>query len=78
MKTTGPNSTKEYKCRQCGAIEKHGTNHWGTIYCKCRTCGWKHPMQFGGMFDCLEPMPAEYEKPVEWKMVKLSDICKVI
>ncbi len=77
MKTTGKYSIKEYKCRECGAVEKHGTNHWGAIYPKCKSCKWKHPMQLGSIFDCLEPMPEGYEKPEEWKTARLGDICTI-
>lgn len=29
---------REYKCPVCGNIEKHGTNHFGEIYCPCKKC----------------------------------------
>lgn len=67
LKTTGKYSVKEYKCRRCGAIEEHGTNHYGAIYPTCKSCSWI-------IMDCLEPMPEGYKKPEEWKMVKLGDI----
>ena len=70
--TTGKYSQKQYKCRRCGAIESHGTNHWGAIYPPCKTCSWKHPMESQVIMDCLEPMPEGYDKPEEWKQVKLE------
>lgn len=72
--TTGKHTVKEYKCTSCGAVEKHGTNHWGEIYPKCRSCGWRHPMNLGGRFVCLENCPDTHDLPTPWKTVKLGDI----
>jgi hypothetical protein len=73
-KTTGKYSHKQYKCRRCGAIESHGTNHWGAIYPICKSCSWKHPMKPQSIFDCLEPMPEGIKKPEEWIPIKLGDL----
>lgn len=77
MPTTGKYSHKQYKCRRCGAIESHGTNHWGAIYPRCKSCSWKNPMSPQVTMDCLEPIPEGFDKPEEWKQVKLGDVCEI-
>lgn len=72
--TTGKHSVKKYECTACGAVEKHGTNHWGDIYPRCRSCGWKRPM--GQTFTCLEPCPETHDKPQSWKVAKLATLLK--
>lgn len=74
---TGKYSIKEYKCPRCGAIEKHGTNHWGEIYVSCKSCSWKHPLEYLVVMECQEPLPEGYDKPTPWKMVKLGDIYEI-
>ena len=72
-KTTGPYTHKQYKCRACGTISEHGTNHWGAIYPACRKGICR-----GMIHDCLEQMPEGYEKPEEWKMAKLGDVMDIV
>lgn len=76
--TTSEYSQKKYQCRRCGAIETHGTNHWGAIYPQCKSCSWKHPTEPTVVMDCIEPIPDEYDKPEEWKIVKLITVIKGI
>ena len=76
MKTTGKYSHKLYRCTRCHYEMTHGTNHWGEIYPSCPCCQWKHPMEMGSIWVCLEPVPEGYTTPAKWKTVKLSDICK--
>lgn len=70
MPTTGKVTRKRYKCRRCGTESDHSTNHWGAIYPRCNACSWKNPMDPTVVMDCLEPMPAGYDKPEEWTKVK--------
>jgi len=74
---TGKYSRKDYRCTRCGHVQSHGTNHWGEIYPRCDNCQWKHPMQVGSVWECLEPMPEGYEKPKPWRKVKLGDIVEI-
>lgn len=32
-------SVKNYFCPLCKSVEEHSTNHFGEIYCRCKTCG---------------------------------------
>lgn len=77
METTGKYSQKKYRCSRCGREELHGTNHWGMIYCRCRGCSWKNPMDPTSVWECLELMPKGYQKPEPWKKVRLGDIAKI-
>lgn len=76
--TTGKYSVKKYKCRRCGLVSEHGTNHWGAIYPPCHGCSWKNPMEPFVAMDCLEPCPETHDLPPEWKMVKLGEVCHVL
>jgi len=78
MQTTGKYSVKLYKCTRCGLEQKHGTNHWGEIYPRCKGCSWKNPMDPTAVMVCLETMPSGYEKLAPWKKVKLGDVCGII
>ena len=72
--TTGNYCLKQYKCTVCGAVETHGTNHWGEIYPTCKSCGCKHPMEIGQTFVCIEPCPETHDKPEPWNRVTLGDL----
>ena len=77
MQKIGKVTLKRYKCKNCGFESMYSTNHYGSIYPKCSNCGWKHPMMMGQIHECLEPLPEGWEKPEEWKIVKLSDVCEI-
>lgn len=70
-KIIGPRSNKWYKCRGCGYEHATTTNHWGAIYPMCKGCGKLT------VSDCTEQIPDDYEKPEEWKIVKLGDVCTI-
>ena len=72
MKTTGTYSIKQYRCRTCGQMSSHGTNHWGAIYPYCNGC------RSISILDCQEPVPEGFGIPEEWKIVKLGDICDIV
>jgi hypothetical protein len=76
--TTARVSVKRYQCVECKAIEQHNTNHWGEIYPRCRSCGWKNPMAMAQRFVCLEPCPSTHDTPEPWKLVKLGDIVEIV
>lgn len=76
--TTGKVSPKRYQCSDCGAVETHSTNHWGEIYPRCRSCGWKKPMAGAQRFVCLELCPPTHDLPEPWKLVKLGDIVEIV
>ncbi len=78
MKTTGKYSQKLYRCTKCEHESLIGTNHWGECYPRCKSCGWKYPLEMGQIHICLEPIPEGYDTPEPWKMVKLGDICEII
>jgi DNA-directed RNA polymerase subunit RPC12/RpoP len=69
---TGKVSSKRYKCTSCGYESMHSTNHYGDIYPRCTNCGWKHPMEFGQVHKCLEPVPEGWGAPEPWKRVELK------
>lgn len=77
VKTTGKYSHKLYKCERCGHEQQIGTNHWGAVYSSCPKCQWKHPMEIGSTWECLEPMPEGYEKPEPWKKVTLGEVMEI-
>lgn len=77
MKTTGKISVKPYRCTECGHVSKFSTNHWGDIYPRCSSCGWKKPLQLSMVHECLEPMPEGFAKPAPWKSVCLGDIATI-
>lgn len=68
--TTGALSFKKYKCKKCGRVESHSTNHWGDIYCLCHYCNTT-------LWECMEPVPKGYGVPEKWKQVKLGDIADI-
>ena len=72
--TTGKVTSKPYKCLTCGATEQHSTNHWGEIYPRCRSCGWKNPMEMGQTFVCLEACPDTHDRPKPWTRMRLGDV----
>lgn len=74
MKVTGKVESKPYKCSECGHIESHSTNHYGSIYIRCNQCSWKSPMSSTKVFECQMPLPEGWQKPEEWKIVKLGDL----
>jgi hypothetical protein len=75
-KVTGKVTPKRYQCQTCQAIEIHSTNHYGEIYPRCRSCGWKHPMDVQ-VFKCLEPLPEGWLTPEPWKICKLGDLVTI-
>ena len=74
---TGYLTAKRYQCTSCGHITTESTNHYGDIYPRCPNCGWKHPMETGQVFKCLEPLPEGWSTPAPWKTVKLGDVTQV-
>jgi len=66
MPVTGEYSQKKYKCPDCGHEYLAGTNHWGDIYSRCPSCGWKHPLGNSPQV-CLEKPPEGVEIPVPWR-----------
>lgn len=74
LKVTGPVSSKKYKCVYCSHVSSIATNHYGDVYSKCQKCAWKRPMDMGGHHRCVDPVPAGWGTPVEWKKtyIKLS------
>ena len=75
--TTGPYSQKRYRCDRCGLEQTHGSNHWGEIYPACRGCSGRNPLSPQAAMTCLEPMPEGYDRPMPWRMVKLSEVVEV-
>ena len=71
MKTRGAYSVKQYRCRTCGQMSAHGTNHWGAIYPYCSSC------RSISILDCQEATPEGFGIPEEWKIVKLGDVCEI-
>jgi len=69
--TTGKYTYKKHRCTGCGIVKDIGTNHWGDCYPYCYNCRTQT------IWECLEEMPEEYEKPAPWKLVKLGDICEI-
>lgn len=74
----GKVTSKPYKCSGCGHVEAHSTNHYGSIYIRCRKCSWKSPMNSIKVFTCEEPLPEGWEKPEEWKIVSLGEVAEVV
>jgi len=74
MKTTGKQSSKLYRCQGCGHESHNTTNHYGKFYDRCRKCSPKSPMDAIKVHECLEPMPAGWARPEDWKIVKLGDL----
>jgi hypothetical protein len=59
---------------KCGHTQMIGTNHFGSVYMiRCKTCG-----QTSEIWQCQLPCPENMEKPDEWKICKLGDICEII
>ena len=65
-------SFKKYRCTECGHESQFNTNHWGKIYPRCTSCGWKKPLQPAMVHECLEEMPSGYSKPTEWTMEEVT------
>lgn len=76
-KITGKVTTKTYKCLECNHESQHSTNHYGQIYCRCNNCSWKSPMSPIKAMECQEPLPEGWERPENWKIVKLGDVVEI-
>jgi DNA replicative helicase MCM subunit Mcm2 (Cdc46/Mcm family) len=76
MPVTGKVTAKKYMCQDCGHESTHTTNHFGEFYDKCPKCSWKTPADPIKVHECLEPLPAGWEKPEPWQVVKLGDLVK--
>ena len=69
LKTIGPQTSKPYKCSECGAIENHTTNHWGQFYMtRCQTC------KKSATWDCQEQPPEGFKKSADWNTATVGDI----
>ena len=77
MPTTGHYSHKRYGCSHCGNISTEGTNHWGEMYSRCKSCSWRRPME-ATVKVCLELMPDGFTEPEPWPVVRLGDIAEVL
>jgi hypothetical protein len=74
MQVTGKLTAKRYRCQSCGHEKTAATNHYGEFYDICSNCSSKSPTDPIKVHECLEPLPAGWEKPEPWKKVKLGDI----
>lgn len=55
-------SEKVYTCTGCGKVEKHSTNHYGSIFPFCSVC------EDFPLWDCAEKLPeSEKGKPYQVK-----------
>jgi predicted amidophosphoribosyltransferase len=63
---------KPYKCTGCGHEVEEMTNHWGEIYPWCYVC------QEPTVWECQEECPEGYEKPQQWKRVKLGEVANIM
>jgi DNA-directed RNA polymerase subunit RPC12/RpoP len=76
--TIGKVTMKRYRCRGCGRESMRSTNNYGDIYITCNTCSWKTPPELISTYECLEPLPEDWERPEPWKVVKLGDIADIV
>ena len=69
--TIGKYSPKPYKCKECGMVSEHGTNHWGDIYPYCSNC------RAVTVHECQEAVPEGYGVPPKWGIVNIGEVSTV-
>lgn len=74
MRITGKITVKQYQCQTCKTVSKHSTNHYGEIYLNCNNCGAGEIR----VLECTELLPEGWSRPEPWKIVKLSEIAKIV